>query len=71
MKAILAAAILIVFAMTSANSAGRIPKEGNTQILRACGKLPYASFAECLDYNLKIGYGIKVTSAFCQYHCSR
>ena len=48
MKAILAAAILIVFAMTSANSAGRKPKEGNTQIPRACGKLPYASFAECL-----------------------
>jgi hypothetical protein len=71
MKAILAAAILIVFAMTSANSAGRKPKEGNTQISHACGKLPYASFAECFDHFLKIGYGIKVTAPFCQYHCSR
>jgi hypothetical protein len=71
MKDILAAAILIVFAMTSANSAGRKRKKGDTQMPRACGTLPYASFAECLDRNVKIGYGIKVTSAFCQYRCSR
>ena len=64
-------AILIVIAMTSANSAARKPKEGTTQIHRACGKLPYSSFVECFDHFLKIGYGIKVTAPFCQYYCSR
>ena len=71
MKTILASAILMVFAMTNANSEGKKPKEDNTQIRLGCGKLPYASFAECLDHNLKIGYGIQVTSDFCHYHCSR
>ena len=64
-------AILIVIAMTSANNAARKPKEGTTQIHRACGKLPYSSFVECFDHFLKIGYGIKVTAPFCQYYCSR
>jgi hypothetical protein len=71
MKTILASAILMVFAMTNANSAGKKPKEGNKQIHLGCGKLSYASFAECLDHNLKIGYGVQVTSPFCHYHCSR
>ncbi len=64
-------AILIVIAMTSADSAARKPKEGTTQIHRACGKLPNTSFVECFDHFLKIGYGIKVTAPFCQYYCSR
>jgi hypothetical protein len=71
MKTVLAVAILIVVATTSANSAVRKPKEGTTKISRACGKLPYTSFAECFDHFLKIGYGIKVTAPFCQYYCSR